>query len=125
MTLNIPDNFKVFERKYEVSPVEFYRIQLGFTIPGINNTKLTILAYICNFGYKEGRKRIIEDRIVTSNSSLHNYITEMRTQGFLEGYGEDVHLVEDIMLVDSNHVTLLTLIKDESKNEIGHRYYQK
>ncbi len=124
MTINIPDDYKLFRRDFSVSPVEFYRIQLGFIIPNINNTKLTILAYIANYGYVEGRIKLLQDEIVTSKSSLHNFISEMRTQGFIVGYGEDVKLVEDIVLCDDSHITLLTLSKDETKDEIGHRYFK-
>ncbi len=124
MTINIPDEYKLFQRNFTVNPVEFYRIQLGFIIPTINNTKLTILAYIACYGYKEGKKRILEDGIVTTPNSLYNFVSQMRTQGLLVGYKDDIQLVEEIKLCDENHVTLLTLIKDETKNEIGHRYFK-
>lgn len=124
MTINIPDNYKLLKREYSVHPVEFYRIQLGFIIPEINNTKLTILAYIAAYGYPEGRDQILIDNIVTSKSSLHNFVSEMRTKGIIEGYGDQTKLVDEIMLCNEDHITLLTLRKDSNKNEIGHRYFK-
>ena len=53
MIINIPDNYKLFKREFDVSPVEFYRIQLSLIIPNLNNTKLTVLAYIAHYSYKE------------------------------------------------------------------------
>lgn len=124
MTINIPDNYKLFKREFDVSPVEFYRIQLSLIIPNLNNTKLTVLAYIAHYGYKEARKKIIQDGIVTSQYSLHNFISEMRTKGIIMGYKDDVNLHEDIFLCKENHVTIFQLTKNENKDEVGHKYFR-
>lgn len=124
MTINLPDNYKLFKREFDVSPVEFYRIQMSLIFEDLNNTKLTVLAYIAHYGYKEARKKIIQDGIVTSPFSLHNFISEMRTKGIVTGYKNDVRLHEDIVLCDSNHITIFQLTKNESKNEVGHKYFK-
>ena len=124
MTINIPDNYKLFKREYNVSPVEFYRIQLSFICKDVNPTKTTILAYLYYYGYKEAMKKILEDRIVVSLSSLYNFISTLRKEGLIVGYQEDIQLIEDIKLVDEDHITLLTLTKDPTKDEVGHKYYR-
>lgn len=124
MTINIPDNYKLFKREYVVSPVEFYRIQLSFICKDVNPTKTTILAYLYYYGYKEAMKKILEDRIVVSLSSLYNFISTLRKEGLIVGYQEDIQLIEDIKLVDEDHITLLTLTKDPTKDEVGHKYYR-
>ena len=124
MTINIPDNYKLFKREYVVSPVEFYRIQLSFICKDVNPTKTTILAYLYYYGYKEAMKKILEDRIVVSLSSLYNFISTIRKEGLIVGYQEDIQLIEDIKLVDEDHITLLTLTKDPTKDEVGHKYYR-
>lgn len=127
MTINLPDQykgFKLFIRNYDVSPVEFYRQQLQFICPDVNNTKLTLLAYLYHYGYKEALERIIEDRIVVSMSSLYNFICNLRKEGLIVGYEEEIKLVEDIKLCEENHITLLTLRKDPTKNEVEHKYFR-
>lgn len=124
MTVQVPDNYKLFKREFDVSPVEFYRIQLSLIIPNMNNTKLSILAYIAHYGYKEARKKIIQDGIVTSVYSLHNFISEMRLKEIVVGYKNNVRLHEDIFLCRENHVTIFQLTKNESKDEVGHKHFR-
>lgn len=124
MKIEIPDNYKLFKREFKVSPVEFYRIQLSFICKDVNSTKTTILAYLYCYGYKEAMKKILEDRIVVSLSSLYNFISTLRKEGLIVGYQEDIRLIEDIKLVDEDHITLLTLTKDPTKDEVGHKYYR-
>lgn len=124
MTINVPDDYKLFKREYRVSPVEFYRIQLSFICKDVNSTKITILAYLYCYGYKEAMKKILEDRIVVSLSSLYNFISTLRKEGLIVGYQEDIRLIEDIKLIDEDHITLLTLTKDPTKDEVGHKYYR-
>lgn len=124
MTINIPDNYKLFKREYNVSPVEFYRIQLGFICEGVHETKLTILAYLYYYGYKKAVEKILEDRIVVSLSSLHNFISNLRKEGLVVGYAEDLKLVEDIKLIDDPHVTLFYFNKDQTKDEVKHKYFR-
>ena len=124
MDINIPDQYKLFEREYKVSPVEFYRIQLSFICPDVNNTKLTIMAYLYHFGYEEGTKRLLEDKIVISQSSLYNFISSLRKEGLIIGFTTEIELVPEITLCDSDHITLLKLSKDETKNEVGHKYFR-
>lgn len=124
MTINIPDNYKLFKREYNVSPVEFYRIQLGFICQGVNETKLTILAYLYYYGYQEAVKKILEDRIVVSMSSLYNFISTLRKEGLVVGYTDELKLVEGIKLVDDPHVTLFYFNIDTTKDEVGHKYFR-
>lgn len=124
MTIELEDDVKVFSRNFTVGPVEFYRIQLGFIIPTLNNTKLTILAYIAHYGYKIGRIKILDDKILTSKNSLYNFISDLRTEGIVEGYGNDVKLVEGIKLCDEDNVTILTLKKNPELDEVGHKFFK-
>lgn len=124
MNLTIPDNYKLFKREYKVSPVEFYRLQLSFICPDVNNTKLTIMAYIHFYGYKDAQKKILEDKIVVSQSSLYNFFSTLRKEGLIVGYEDEMRIIEDIVLCDEDHITLLTLSKDETKNEVEHRYFK-
>ena len=124
MTINIPDNYKLFKRVYDVSPVEFYRIQLGFICKDVNETKLTILAYLYYYGYQEAVRKILEDRIVVSMSSLYNFISTLRKEGLVVGYTDELKLVDDIKLVDDPHVTLFYFNIDTTKDEVGHKYFR-
>lgn len=124
MNINIPDNYKLFKREYKVSPVEFYRKQLESICPDVKNTKLTILAYLYHYGYQEALKKILEDGIVISLSSLYNFISALRKEGLIIGYEEDIQLVPEIKLCDDNHVIILTLTKDSSKHEVGHKHFR-
>lgn len=124
MTINIPDGYELLKREFNVSPVEFYRIQLSFICRDVNPTKITILAYLYYYGYKEGVKRILDDKIVVSMSSLYNFISTLRKEGLIVGYQEDIKLVEDIKLTDENHITLIFLTKDSTKDEVGHKYFR-
>lgn len=108
-----------------VSPVEFYRVQLGFIIPDINNTMLTILAYVKQYGYKDAVTALHKDRVLTSPGSIRNNLTELRRRGLLLGVEPNVRINDDIKLCDADHVTLLILEKDENKNEVKHRYYKE
>lgn len=123
--LQIPANFKVLQRKFEVHPIEFYRIQLSFIAPTLNNTYLSILAYIKHYGFTVAKDKLIDDRILTSAGSLRNYCTDLRVKGLLLDTDPFTQLNPEIKLIDEDHVTLLVLIKNENKNEIGHRYYKK
>lgn len=125
MTINIPDNCKVYRRSFKVSPVEFYRIQLEHICNGVNQTKLTILAYLYYYGYTKGVEKILEDRIVVSMSSLYNFTSTMRKEGLIVGYEDDIRLNEEIKLVDDPHVTLFFLDIDESKDEVNHKHFRK
>jgi hypothetical protein len=127
MTLKIPDEYKLLQRKFRVSPVEFYRIQLGFIIPECNNTKLTILSYVHHYGYTEAIKKVYEHKVLTSMDSIKNYLSKLRAESYLIGYEPDVKLNEEIKLENQNNITLLILEKDENldENDIGHRYYKR
>jgi hypothetical protein len=121
----IDADLKVFRRTFEVGPVEFYRIQLGFILPGLNNTLLTVLAFLYHHGAEEAQKRILNRKIFTSRKSYDNVITQLRKDGLLLGFHPDIRLHADIKLCDQDNVTLLVLKRDETKDAIGHRYYQE
>ena len=124
MKIDIPDNYKLYKRDYPVSPVEFYRLQLAFICPDVNNTKLTIMAYLHHYGYKEAQQKIMEDRIVVSMSSFYNFISNLRKEGLIVGYEDDIKLVEGIILEEEDHITLLTLTKDYNKDEVGYKHFR-
>lgn len=123
--IKIPEKYYLTQRKMVVSPVEFYRVQLGFIIPHINNTMLTILAYVKHYGYTEAISALLKDRVLTSKGSIRNNLTELRREGLLLGVEPNVRINEDIILYDDDFVTLLILEKDETKNEVKHRYYKE
>lgn len=124
MNINIPDNYKLFKREFRVSPVEFYRIQLTLICPEVTDTKLTVLSYLYHYGYKDGFSKLLEDRIVTSKASLFNVISHLRKDGLIVGHEEEIRLVDEIRLCDSDHIQLIYLTKDETIDEVKHRYFR-
>lgn len=124
MTINIPDNYKLFKRDFKVSPVEFYRIQLTLICPDVTDTKLTVLSYLYHYGYKVGFSKLLEDRIVTSKASLFNVISHLRKDGLIIGHEEEIKLVEDIKLYDEDQIQLIYLTKDPDNDEVKHRYFR-
>lgn len=124
MTVNIPDNYRLFKRDFRVSPAEFYRIQLTLICPEVTDTKLTVLSYLYVYGYKEGFQKLLKDRIVTSKASLFNVISRLRKDGLIIGHEEEIKLVEDIQLHDEDHIQLIYLTKDYSIDEVKHRYFR-
>jgi len=124
-SLKIPIKYLIVQNKKVVSPTEFYRIQLGFIAPHINNTMLTILAYVKHYGYADAMTKLYEDRVLTSMGSIKNYLTDLRKAGLLIGYEPDVRLNDDILIFEQDLVYMLILDKDETKNETKHRYYKE
>lgn len=124
MKIEIPDNYKLFKREFKVSPVEFYRIQLSLICRDVSPTKITLLAYLHYYDYNEAIRKILEDKIVMSMSSLYNFISNLRKEGLIVGYQDDIKLIDDIKLVDEDHITLLTLTKDPNQDEVRHKYFR-
>lgn len=123
--LKIPTKYQIVQRKMIVSPIEFYRVQLGFIAPDINNTMLTILAYVKHYGYYDAVDKLHEDKVLTSIGSIRNNLTELRRRGLLLGVEPEVRINDDIQLFDKDLVTLLIMEIDDTKNEVGHRYYKE
>lgn len=124
--LKLPLGMSPFLRKYEVSPVEFYKKQLEeilARVPNINETKLYLLAYIKTYG-EDYKEHVLKSRICTSLESVSNFESSLRKMNLLHGYWPEAKLNPEIQLIDTDHL-ILAVFKKIDTDEINHRNYQR
>lgn len=119
---------KKLMREYRLPPIEFVKFQLyqaiNFPIPVLNETNITILAYIYYYG-PEAKRKIVEDRILTSNNSCVNYIGTLITQNYLQRVNGEVILNPKILIQNEDFIQVNVVRIDTSKDEVYHPYYKK
>lgn len=121
---------KKLVKEYHLPPIEFVKFQLNqsinFPIPLLNDTIITILAYVHYHG-PDAKKKIVEDRILTSTNSCINYISTLIHQGYLHRLDDKktVILNPKILILDSDYIQVNVVKLDETKNEVYHPYYKK
>jgi len=128
----------VLKRSYTLSSIEFYKFQLNQIINSkvnqLNDTDLTILAYIHIFG-KNSTEVILRDRILTNLNSVRNYISRLTKRGYLHKVYEDdpskKHSYTDIILnpkiklLSQNYVQVSVVQLDPESDEVYHVNYRK
>lgn len=120
--IEVPGNVRFLQFNYEVGEVEFYRMQLGFILPKLNNTMLTMLAYVKVYGEK-AKDKLIADGIITSNNTFYTYKCALNKEGYLIDYkvNEGIKLME----FSEEPVLVFNYIKtNSSKNEVEYKYYR-
>lgn len=121
--LFIPEDRKVFKYTYNVSPVEFYRMQLTFILPEVHPTKIAILAFIKVYG-ADYRKELLESTICSTLDSVRNYESTLRAENLISGYSPDIELNENIKFCEMDYVQLLYITKDEKIDGVLHKHYK-
>jgi hypothetical protein len=116
-------------KEYHLPPIEFVKFQLNqsinFPIPLLNDTIITILAYVYYYG-PSAKDKIVGDRILTSKNSCINYISTLIAQGYLvRNDDKTVSLNPKLLILDSDYMQINLVKLDTSKNEVYHPYYKR
>lgn len=124
----------IYQREFNLSPIEFIKFQLYNSInlprPVLNESDVTVLAYIHLYG-NDAKRKIVEHRIFTNVNSFTNYVSRLRSMGYVEpdptqGRSKDrqpLKLNPDIILVDTSHVLLTKINLDKNSNQVNHPYF--
>lgn len=119
---------KILKKEYHLPPIEFVKFQLNniinFPIPVLNDTNITILAYIYYHG-PDAKRKIVEDRILTSNNSCINYIGTLTAQRYLIRTDNGVELNPRLFIQDADYIQVNVVKIDTTSNEVYHPYYKK
>lgn len=115
-------------KEYRLPPIEFIKFQLNqainVPIPLLNETNLTILAYVYYYG-PEAKKKIVEERILSSTNSCINYFGTLIAQGYLIRDETEVKLNPKILIQDADYIQINVVKLDNTKYEVYHPYYKK
>lgn len=115
------------KREHTLSPVEFYRCQLeeiiNFPVRKLTHTDVTLMAYVKVFK-DDYLNRLMEDRIFTNPASIKNTVSKL-TKSKVLFKDNGLHLNPKIALQDEDFVQMTVYKRDESKQEVYHKYYQK
>lgn len=117
-----------FRRTYTLSPVEFIKFQLNqainFPIPNLNETDITILAYI--YLYKlDAKDKIVKDRILTSITSCHNYFVKLKHMQYILKTEEGYVLNPQLKIIDESFIQINDVNLDLSNSNVNHPYFKK
>jgi hypothetical protein len=117
---------KIYKREYKLPKIEFYKYQLNRSIncpePVLNETDITILAYIYVYGNRT-TDMIIRDRILTSRNSCVNYIVKLKKLNYAVK-DPDLKLNPNLQISDTDYIEVVTIHKtDEEK--VYHPYYRQ
>lgn len=137
MTNQQPDlsNKPKLLKKLTLSPIEFTKFQLHqiINVPAqvLNNTEITILAYVHLYG-KDARRKCIVERIITSENSFRNYITKFRNYGYMprtekkatQTSPAPMVLNPELRIVETDFVLITQVIKDEQNVKVYNSYYK-
>lgn len=119
---------KAVKRKYELSPVEFYRRQLeeiiNYKYKILTHTDITLMAYIKVYS-KDYEINLMRDRIFTNPLSIKNTVSKLKKGGFILKEGDSYILNTKILLQDEDFVQMTTFVRNDSLTEVYHKYYQK
>ena len=116
----------MFKREYILPKIEFYKYQLNRSIncpvPVLNDTDITILAYIYVYGDKT-TDMIIRDRILTSRNSCVNYIVKLKKMGYAEKI-DTLKLNPYLKISDEDFVEIVKVIVTDEK-KVYHPYFRE
>ena len=124
-----PDKEKqpVFKRTYCLPKIEFIKFQLNQSINVpilvLNDTNLTILAYIYVYG-KDAKSMIVGHRILTNVNSCVNYFSQLKAQGYIIQEDKVYYLNPKIYICTENYTQITQVEIDHTKNEVYHVYYK-
>ena len=125
----------IYQREFKLSPVEFVKFQLynsiNLPIPILNETDITVLAYIHLYG-NDSKKKIVDHRIFTSVSSFTNYVSRLRSMGYIEadptkGRSKErkpLRLNPNLVIVPNDHILLSKVHLDTNSDKVNHPYYK-
>lgn len=123
-----PDK-KLF-KEFVLPPIEFIKYQLNFIINVpiyvLNDTNLTVLAYVYMYGSK-AKNKIVSDRILMSFNSCVNYMSTLKRQGYLIADPENKTgfvLNPKLKILDEDYTQLIIVRKDQTTNEVYHRHFK-
>lgn len=122
----------IYQREFNLSPVEFIKFQLYNAInlpnPILNESDITVLAYIHVYG-AEAKKKIVEHRIFTNINSFSNYVTRLRSMGYIdsteEGRRKLLRLNPDIVLVKESYILISNINLDKTSTKVVHPYFKE
>ena len=121
-------DLKKVYREYHLPPIEFIKFQLNQSInvpvPLLNETNLTILAYVYYYG-PDAKKKIVEERILSSSNSCINYFGTLVAQQYLIREDGEIKLNPKILILDADYIQVNMVKLDSSKYEVYHPYYKK
>lgn len=125
----------IYQREFKLSPIEFVKFQLYNSInlptPLLNETDVTVLAYIYLYG-NAAKKKIIDHRILTNVNSFTNYVSRLRSMDYIEpdnvkGRSKDrkpLKLNPNIIIVNESHVQITKIELDNTSSKVNHPYYK-
>lgn len=117
----------IFKRTYLLPKIEFIKFQLNQSINVpilvLNDTNLTIMAYIHEYG-AEAKHKIIQERILTSVNSCVNYFSQLKALGYIIQEGKTYKLNPKLYICPTDFTQISQVQIDTSKNEVYHVYYK-
>jgi hypothetical protein len=120
----------ILKREFTLSKVEAIKWQFNTAINTygsvINETQLYVLAYVYVYGYREGKKKLVSDRVFTSKNSVVNYITTLKDMGYLVRSSEGmISINPNLKIYDEDFVVLHIVHVDQENYDIEHPYYKR
>lgn len=130
---------KKVAREYNLPKIEFVKFQLESAINHthklLNDTEITILAYVYHYG-KDAKNRIHQDRILTNENSVKNYIARLTVNGYIikepaiesshrgnKGYS-NLLLNPNLKILDEDFIQV-AIVKLNNSDTVYHHNFRK
>lgn len=132
MTEESRPSVNLYQKTYRLPIVEFYKFQLNISINlpvhVLNDTDVTILAYVVVYG-EEAKRKIVEDRILTSPFGCLNYLRTLCDMNYLvkevhKGRAATYKINPKILLINEPFKMILSVEPNIEDHANFHRFYK-
>lgn len=104
----------VVGRPLKFNLIELLKLQLKLFLPHkISDTHRAVLAYF--YIYPDPINRLISDRYFKNKPSADNYVSQLRKDKLLVGYGKDTKVNTSIHLHTESFKVTMTILRDDDQ----------